>query len=205
LIFSTTSPVRFPSPEAGGLPGWSATVEHTVEQMVPLDPCWSLRLPLCLLRLRAEAVPATGREQRQQSWLWAPLDPLETLKATAVPRRTGSCPPSGPRQRLAPRCRSCGQAIPAGVSSAMTLVNQSGFAFMRRHERNAKVTGRLWAGVPSCFATMPIPDPSRTPCRCGVNPKAPPARLQARPDPLCRRSRQAAVSRPAGGGGWSGR
>jgi hypothetical protein len=53
---------RFTSPEAGGLPGRTTTVEHTVEQMVPLDLCWSLRLPLCLLRQRAEAVPVTGTQ-----------------------------------------------------------------------------------------------------------------------------------------------
>lgn len=41
----------------------------TVEHLVPVDLRWSLRLLLCLLRLRADAVPVKGRELARQSWL----------------------------------------------------------------------------------------------------------------------------------------
>jgi hypothetical protein len=57
----------------------SAAVEQAVEHAAPVDPNSTLRLSLCLLRLEADAVPVTGREQRQQSWLWAPLKSFTVL------------------------------------------------------------------------------------------------------------------------------
>jgi hypothetical protein len=149
--------------------------------MAPLDLCWSLRLPLCLLRLKAEAVPVTGREPRQQSWLWAPLRSLTHVKSRrcvsalsftsrkGVPRR---CDPDRPAavltcQGRASRCGSGRHATPAtpcGIADA----KPSGSAFMGGMKtgagcgRNARFARRPDEGFPGRFAKTPVPDRQRT-------------------------------------------
>jgi hypothetical protein len=62
-------PTSSPSLGAGGLQGGTAAVGLSVGQLVPVDLSLPMGLPLCLLRFRLAAVPAT-RGERLTPTLW---------------------------------------------------------------------------------------------------------------------------------------
>ncbi len=62
----------------------SATVEQAVEHTAPVDPNCDMRLPLCLLRLEADAMPVTGAQLGNQNCPRAPKHPLSYCFASAL-------------------------------------------------------------------------------------------------------------------------